>query len=121
MVLNDVNEARVNAAAEKMCGDGLTTTHAAFDVTDQSAVAAVHRIEQERGAIEILVNNAGIQRRAPLEDFAGEDWDAILRVNLSSVFYVSQAVARRMIPRRRGKIINICSVQSQLARQSIAP
>jgi gluconate 5-dehydrogenase len=122
VVLNDVNEFRVKAAAEKLAREGLTASYAVFDVTDQEAVAAaVDRIEKETGAIEILVNNAGIQRRAPLEDFTVADWDAILRVNLSSVFYVSQAVARHMIPRRRGKIINICSVQSQLARQSIAP
>jgi gluconate 5-dehydrogenase len=122
VVLNDVNEFRVKAAAEKMAGEGLAASYAVFDVTNQEAVAAaVDRIEKETGAIEILVNNAGIQRRAPLEDFKVEDWDAILRVNLSSVFYVSQAVARHMIPRQRGKIINICSVQSQLARQSIAP
>ena len=122
IVLNGRDEARVRAVAEKMVADGFAADHAAFDVTDQAAVsAAVERIERDLGPIDILFNNAGIQRRAPLEDFPSESWDALLSANLSSVFYVSQAVARHMIPRRRGKIVNICSVQSQLGRPTIAP
>ncbi len=122
IVLNGRDEARVRAVAEKMVAEGFAADHAAFDVTDQAAVsAAVERIERDLGPIDILFNNAGIQRRAPLEDFPSESWDALLSANLSSVFYVSQAVARHMIPRRRGKIINICSVQSQLGRPTIAP
>ena len=122
VVLNGRDEQRVKAAAEKMRADGVTAECAAFDVTRQAAVVeAVDRIERECGAIDILINNAGIQRRAPLEDFSSENWDAILTSNISSVFYVSQAVARHMIPRQRGKIINICSVQSQLGRPTIAP
>ena len=81
----------------------------------------VARIEAEQGPIDILVNNAGIQRRAPLEEFAIETWHELMRANLDSVFYVGQAVARRMIPRGRGKIINIASLQSEAARYSIAP
>ena len=78
-------------------------------------------IEAEQGPIDILVNNAGIQRRAPLEEFGIETWHELMRANLDSVFYVGQAVARRMIPRGRGKIINIASLQSEAARYSIAP
>ncbi len=63
----------------------------------------------------------GIQRRAPLEDFAVETWHELMRANLDSVFYVGQAVARRMIPRGRGKIINIASLQSEAARYSHRP
>ena len=122
VVLNDLDEPRTKAAAETMVSEGLSAAYSLFDVTDQAAVvAAVDRLEREAGAIDILINNAGIQRRAPLEHFTAENWDAILRVNLSSVFYVSQAVARHMIARQRGKIINICSVQSQLGRPTIAP
>lgn len=122
IVLNGRNEDRVRKVAEKMIADGFKAEYSAFDVTCQTDVAAaVERIETEHGAIDILVNNAGIQRRAPLEDFTSENWDAILNANLSSVFYVSQAVARHMIKRQRGKIINICSVQSQLGRPTIAP
>lgn len=122
IVLNGRNEARVKAAAEKMIADGFTAEYAVFDVTQQAAVIeAIDRIEKDSGAIDILVNNAGIQRRAPLEDFPSESWDAIVTANLTSVFYVSQAVARYMIARKKGKIINICSVQSQLGRPTIAP
>jgi gluconate 5-dehydrogenase len=91
-------------------------------VTSADATAeAVSKIEQEVGAIDILVNNAGMQRRAPLDEFAQADWHELMRTNVDSVFIVGQAVARRMIPRRRGKIINICSVQSELGRPNIAP
>ncbi|TJV36450.1 MAG: SDR family oxidoreductase, partial [Mesorhizobium sp.] len=78
-------------------------------------------IEANLGPIDILVNNAGMQYRAPLEDFPVDKWDELLRTNISSVFYVGQAVARYMIPRQKGKIINIASVQSELARTNIAP
>lgn len=122
VVLNGRDERRVAAAAEKMRADGCAAECAVFDVTQQAAVAeAIDRVERDCGPIDILINNAGIQRRAPLEDFPGEHWEAILANNVSSVFYVSQAVARYMIPRGRGKIINICSVQSQLGRPTIAP
>jgi gluconate 5-dehydrogenase len=95
---------------------------APFDVTSGTAVAeAVTRVERDVGAIDILVNNAGLQRRAPLEDFPRAQWDEIMRTNVDSVFLVSQAVARFMIARKRGKIVNICSVQSELGRPNIAP
>jgi gluconate 5-dehydrogenase len=75
----------------------------------------------EGGPIDILVNNAGMQFRTPLEDFPVDKWQQLLTTNVSSVFYVSQPVARAMIARGRGKIINIASVQSELARPGIAP
>jgi len=81
----------------------------------------VREVEDGFGAIDILVNNAGMQRRAPLEEFAQADWHELMRTNVDSVFIVGQAVARCMIPRRRGKIVNICSVQSELGRPNIAP
>ena len=122
IVLSGTDAARLAAAAERLAAEGFDVTHAAFDVTSHAATAeAVARVEAEAGPIDILVNNAGIQRRAPLEEFTPEDWDAIVATNLSSVFHLSQAVARFMISRRRGKIINICSVQSMLARPTIAP
>ena len=93
-----------------------------FDVTDAAAVeAAVAEIEATVGPIDILVNNAGIQHRSPLQDFPLEAWHRLLDTNLTAVFLVGQAVARRMIPRTRGKIINICSLTSDLGRQTIAP
>ena len=94
-----------------------------FDVSDAHAVrAGVASIEASIGPInDILVNNAGIQRRRPLEEFSVDDWREVMRINLDSVFFVGQAVALHMIPRGRGKIINIASLQSEAARYSIAP
>jgi gluconate 5-dehydrogenase len=95
---------------------------AAFDVTDADAVqAGIARIEAEVGAIDILVNNAGMQHRSPFAEFPVPAWGTLMRTNLDSVFLVGQAVAQRMIPRGRGKIINVCSVQSELGRPGIAP
>jgi gluconate 5-dehydrogenase len=96
-----------------------TTT---FDVTDARAVAhGVAALVAEHGVPDILVNNAGVQRRAPFNDFDPADWDALVATNLSSVFYVSQQITRGMAERGSGKVINIGSVQSMLARATIAP
>lgn len=122
VVLNGRGQARLDAAVEALRGEGFDALAAPFDVTDQKAVEeAVGRIEREVGPIDILVNNAGMQFRAPLAQFPAERWEQILATNVSSVFYVGQAVARHMITRGRGKIINIASVQSELARPGIAP
>ena len=122
VVLNARNDAKLQAAAKSLREQGATVHALAFDVTDATAVAdAVARIEAEIAPIDILINNAGMQKRAPLQDFAQADWQQLLRTNLDSVFIVGQAVARHMIGRKRGKIINICSVQSELGRPGIAP
>lgn len=122
VILNARNVDKLEAAADVLRGEGLQVLTAAFDVTVGDAVtAAVARIEAEVGAIDILVNNAGMQRRAPLEQFAEADWHELMKTNVDSVFLVGQAVARHMIPRGRGKIVNICSVQSELGRPGIAP
>ena len=93
-----------------------------FDATDHEAARqSIDMFEANTGAIDILVNNAGMQFRAPLEEFPAEAFERILRTNISSVFNVGQAVARHMIGRGAGKIINIASVQTALARPSIAP
>ncbi|MBS7742089.1 MAG: SDR family oxidoreductase [Chelatococcus sp.] len=122
IVINGRDATRLEAAAERLRGEGLTVATALFDVTDQKAVVAgIEAVERDVGPLDILVNNAGIQRRTPLEDYPVETWHELMRANLDSVFYVSQAVARHMIPRKRGKIINIASLQSEAARYSIAP
>jgi len=93
----------------------------AFDVTDEEATrSAINLIESECGPLDILVNNAGIQLRVPLLDLALADWDRVIRHDLTSAFIVGRAVANGMIARGRGKIINICSVQTDLARPAIA-
>lgn len=92
-----------------------------FDVTDSKAVDdGIDRVERDLGVLDIVVNNAGIQRRAPIAEFSDEDWDALVRTNLSSCFYLSRRVARGMIERGSGKLIQIGSVQSMLGRPSIA-
>ncbi|MBS0446425.1 MAG: SDR family NAD(P)-dependent oxidoreductase [Proteobacteria bacterium] len=123
VVLNGRDQARLAAAATRLREAGAQQVHTAcFDVTSSASIApAIERIEREIGPIDILVNNAGMQRRAPLEQFAESDWHELMRTNLDSVFLVGQAVARHMIGRRRGKIINVCSVQSELGRPNIAP
>jgi gluconate 5-dehydrogenase len=93
-----------------------------FDVTDPAAVAeAISEVVEAHGVPDILVNNAGVQRRAPIAEFSIEDWDAVIASNLSSAFYVSRYVVPGMIERGSGKVVNIASVQSALARQTIAP
>ena len=122
VILNGRDATKLAAAKATLAGEGHRVEAVGFDVTTGSAVRdAVDRIERDIAPIDILVNNAGIQRRAPLQDFAEEAWGDLMRTNLDSVFLVGQAVARHMIARKRGKIINICSVQSALARPNIAP
>lgn len=102
---------------------GAERVHAiAFDITDSFAVASgAASVEHSLGSIEVLVNNAGIQHRAPLLDLELEDWDRVIRTDLTSAFLVGREVARGMIERRAGKIINIASVQTDLARPTIGP
>ena len=122
IVLNGRDAGKLAKVAQQLRDEGHAIHEASFDATSNEAVkAAVQKIESEIGAIDVLVNNAGIQRRNPLEDFKESDWHDIINTNLNSVFYAAQAVARHMIPRGRGKIINICSVQSELGRPGIAP
>lgn len=122
VILNARNEDKLKQAAQQLRDEGATVHALAFDVTAADAVAqAIDQIERDIGPIHILVNNAGLQRRAPLEEFAHATWHELMRTNVDSVFFVGQAVARHMIARKRGKIINICSVQSELGRPNIAP
>jgi gluconate 5-dehydrogenase len=94
--------------------------HVAFDVTDRAAVdAGVAAVEAELGPLDILVNNAGMQHRAPLLEFPDDAWGRVIETNLTSAFYVGRAVARGMIERGRGKIVNVASLQADLARPGI--
>ncbi|MFA6156773.1 SDR family oxidoreductase [Mesorhizobium sp.] len=122
VVLNGRDAGKTGAAVDKLREAGLDAHASLFDVTDSRAVAAeIDRIEAAIGPIDILVNNAGLQFRAPLEDFPEEQWERLFKTNVSGAFHTGKAVARHMITRRRGKIINIGSVQSELARPNIAP
>mgnify|MGYP001075419734 FL=1 len=122
LIVNARDAAALDEAATQLRAAGIAVSASAFDVTDPAAVtAAVDAIEADGKAIDILVNNAGIQRRAPLDTFDDADWRSLMATNLDSVYYVGKAVARHMIARGRGKIINIGSVQCELARPGIAP
>ncbi|MCZ0990032.1 glucose 1-dehydrogenase [Streptomyces diastatochromogenes] len=120
VVLNGRDPDRLADAAASLPGDRVHT--AAFDVTDGPSVAAgIADVEERVGPLDILVNNAGMQLRAPLLEFTDTDWHRILDTNLTSAFLVGRETARRMTERGHGKIINICSLQSEVARPGIAP
>ena len=122
VILNGRDSAKLEAAAAALAAKGHNVRIAGFDVTDEVAVdQAVADIEKTHGAISILFNNAGMQFRATLEDYPSVKWRELMRVNVESAFLVGKAVAKGMIARKAGKIINICSVQSELGRPSIAP
>jgi gluconate 5-dehydrogenase len=124
VVLNGVDPIRLDKTRAELGAEfGEDRVHAsAFDVTAEDQVtAAVAAIEAGIGPIDILVNNAGVQHRVPMLELDLADWQRVLDVNLTSAFVVGRAVARGMVARRRGKIVNIGSVQSDLARPTIAP
>jgi len=122
IILNDIEEERLEKAVSGMKERGYDAYGVPFDVRIEKDVdRQIHSIEKEIGPIDVLVNNAGIQIRGPLEDFRYEDWKRIIDINLTGVFTVSKSAARGMIKRKQGKIINICSIQSELARPTIAP
>lgn len=122
VVLNGRNPAKLETARAAIAAGGHAVSVSAFDVTDHAAVAAgVAAIEAEIGPIDILINNAGMQKRAPITEFPVEGWHEVVNTNLHSVFYVTQAVARGMVARKRGKIISIGSVMSELGRATIIP
>ena len=122
VVLNARNGPALAQACAALAAEGFEVHAAAFDDTDADAVqAGVSRVEAEVGPIDILVNNAGMQHRGTFAEFPIDAWHKITTTNIDSVFLVGQAVAQRMIPRGAGKIINVCSVQSELGRPGIAP
>ena len=122
IVLNGRDPSKLDAAAEILKGDGTTIHQLLFDVTDHEAVrAAIDDFEAKVGPIDILINNAGMQHRTELHNFPADAFERLLQTNVASVFHVGQAVARHMIYRKEGKIINIASVQTALARPGIAP
>ncbi|TYC68931.1 SDR family oxidoreductase [Stappia sp. BW2] len=122
IVLNGRDPEKLKSAADGLRAEGMTVAELVFDVTDHEAVrSAVDSFETSTGGIDILVNNAGMQHRTPLEDFPADAFERLMQTNIASVFHVGQAVARHMIKRGAGKIVNICSVQTALARPGIAP
>ena len=122
LVVNGSDAGRLAAAAAELRAGGCCVHEAVFDVTDEAAVvAAFERLDAAGVAIDILVNNAGIQFRKPMLELATEDWRRVIETNLTSAFVIGREAARRMVPRKRGKIVNIGSLTSALARATIAP
>ena len=122
ILLNSRDAETLGAAAADLAEKGAKVKALAFDATnEETVVAAVDHAEAEFGPIDILINNAGMQLRAPLEDFPLDGFEQVLRTNVSSAFVVGRAVARHMLARGAGRIINICSINSLLARPSITP
>jgi len=122
LVLNGRDQAKLDKATRSLADDGHRVTSQVFDVTDEAAVQdAFARMDADGVAIDILINNAGIQFRKPMVDLAVADWRRVLETNLTSAFMIGREAARRMIARGGGKIINIGSLTSEVARPTIAP
>jgi gluconate 5-dehydrogenase len=120
VVVNARNAEKLERAVATLAQEGLTVSGCRFDLLDGSEVRErVAALEQEVGGIDILVNNAGIQRRSPLEQFDEKEWREVLNINLTGLFLVTQQVVRGMIARKSGKIINICSIMSEVSRPTI--
>ena len=122
IIINGRDKEKLSSAAEKLEEKHALVDQLSFDVTDYKQVQEkIDDYHKNNGQIDILVNNAGMQHRGPLEDFPPEMFEKLMQTNVSSIFNVGQAVARHMIKRGNGKIINIASVQTMLARPGIAP
>lgn len=122
IILNGRNKEKLQLAKEKLEQSGAHVKMLVFDVTDSKAVKqAVEDFEKNEGPVDILVNNAGINLRGPFAEFDEERWKKVLDTNVNGAMIVSQAVAPFMLSRKAGKIINICSMQSELGRPSIVP
>ncbi len=121
-VLNGRKQEALDEAAQKLSAQRLAVSTAVFDVTDRAAIATgVAAVVSRHGAIDILFNNAGIQRRGAFVDFAQEQWDEVIATNLTAPFAMSQAVLPGMIAARRGKIVHVASLMSELARPTVVP
>ncbi len=122
LILNGRNQKKLEAAVSILSAAGLRVTGCPFDVSDPSQTEReVQALEREVGPIHILVNNAGIQRRGPLEKCEESVWREVIDTNLTGVFLISKCVVQRMIARNAGKIINICSLMSEMGRPTVGP
>ncbi|KGM30856.1 SDR family oxidoreductase [Inquilinus limosus] len=122
VILNGRDDGALSQAVAKLRDEGIDAHPARFDLTDpDAAMAAIGQAVRTVGAVDILVNNAGVQLRKPFLDFALEDWRMILDVHLIGSVVASRAVLPGMVERQAGKIINICSLMSELGRPTIAP
>jgi gluconate 5-dehydrogenase len=122
VIINGTNATRVDEAVTAMRGQGLDAQGAVFDITDEAAItSAFAMFDATAITIDILVNNAGIQLRKPMIELTTAEWHKVIDTNLTSAFVVGREAAKRMIPRGYGKVINIGSLTSALARATVAP
>ena len=122
IILNGRDDKRTTKAVSDLCTQEIDASGYAFDVTDREQITRqIAGIEKEIGPIDVLVNNAGIQRRGPLEEIDEKDWRDVIETNLTGAFLSTQQVVRGMIRRQRGKIINICSLMSEVSRPTTGP
>lgn len=121
LIINDISSEKIDQAVLQYKDAGLKATGFLFDVTnDEATQAAIDKIEKEVGSIDILINNAGIIKRIPMQDMAASDFRQVIEVDLIAPFIVSKYVGRHMIRRKAGKIINICSMMSELGRDTVS-
>ncbi len=122
LVLNDINEEKLNRAVSILSKEGIAVYGCPFDVTNKKQIhQKISALEKKLGPIDILINNAGIQRRGPLETIEESVWREVIDINLTGAFLTSQRVVLGMIARKSGKIINICSLSSEIGRPTIGP
>jgi gluconate 5-dehydrogenase len=121
LIINARDRNKLDAYVSTLHASGIAAHGVLFDITDAAAVQqAIAHIEEQIGPIDILVNNAGIIKRAPAEELSDEDWQAVLQTDLTAPFLMCKYVGRHMIRRKQGKIINICSLMSELGRDTVA-
>lgn len=120
LIINGTTPEKMDRALEEYRSEGYTVHGFIFDVTDEAkAKEHVDKIEAEIGPIDILVNNAGIIKRVPLKDMDVEDYRRVIDVDLVGPFIMAKQVVKHMIPRGEGKIINICSMMTELGRDTV--
>ncbi len=121
IVFNDINAELVEKGLKAYEEAGIKAHGYVCDVTDEQAVSElVKRIEKEVGVVDILVNNAGIIRRIPMTEMSAAEFRKVVDVDLNAPFIVSKAVIPSMIKKGHGKIINICSMMSELGRETVS-
>jgi len=121
VVFNDINQELVDKGLAAYAADGIKAHGYVCDVTDESAVNdLIAKVEKEVGVVDILVNNAGIIKRIPMHEMSAEDFRKVIDVDLNAPFIVSKAVIPSMIKKGHGKIINICSMMSELGRETVS-
>jgi len=122
VILLGRNEEKLAHASKELVALGANATYTVCDLLDRNAIAPlIQDLERNVGPLDILLNNAGVQQRAPFTEFPAEGWDRMMATHISAPFFLAQAIARQMIIRRRGKIINTLSIMSELGRPMIVP